>query len=82
MVVTKMENLEIQGYRPSGKNQYRVIRPVGPGFIQTAAVMTCSRCGTIIAAMGGPGFDCLCPRCFDQHRVEQFALGNQIEIVE
>lgn len=82
MVVIKMDDLGIIGYTPCGKNQYRVIPPPMPGMISTAAVRSCSRCGTIISGMGGPGNNCLCPKCFDQHRVEQFALGNTIEIVK
>ena len=76
-----MEEL-VQGYRFVGPGQYKTIRPSPAGFIQTAAVLTCNSCGTIIAAMGGPGSGCYCPKCFDVKKMEAFARGKLLECVD
>ena len=53
------------GYRKTGKDSYEPI-VLKEGYIYTAAIMCCGKCGSMIAGMGGPGSQhTLCMKCFD-----------------
>lgn len=67
------------GYRFVGKGKYQAIPDLKPGMIYSAAVITCARCGTVIAGMGGPRSGCYCPSCFDVIKMEAFARGTLLE---
>lgn len=77
-----MDTVNILGYRPV-LDQPDIWMPIytlrSDGFY-TAAVIACASCKTWISSMGGPGTGCLCPQCFDIHRLEQFALGHEITV--
>lgn len=66
---------EIIGYRRTGKDTWMPIVD-RPGMVVTAAIMSCSDCGTTISPMGGPGHNCLCPECFTKFKLVNFTEGN------
>jgi hypothetical protein len=72
----------IDGYQFVGPGKYKTLRPAPPGWILTAAVITCASCGKIIAGMGGPRSSCYCPTCFDAKKLEAFARGKLLECVD
>ena len=37
-----------------------------PGYIYTAAVLSCGSCGTVIRSMGGPGSNTVCLKCVEK----------------
>lgn len=61
---------------------FRSITESKKGMIATAAVMTCSDCGSIIKSMGGPGYRCYCLKCYEALKVKDFALGHEHKIQE
>lgn len=69
------------GYQFVGKGKYKVLK-LDPGYIYTAAIITCSRCGTAITGMGGPRSGCYCPQCFDVIKLEAFTRGTLLEEVK
>ena len=57
---------DIIGYVKTGEDTYSVIEQLKKGYIYTAAVITCSHCGTIMSGMGGPRPHAVCFRCADE----------------
>ena len=55
---------EIIGYVQREEGYYAIYKPA-KGIIQTAALITCKRCDTIIAGMGGPKPDAICIGCYE-----------------
>jgi hypothetical protein len=52
------------------------IYPIKPGYIATAAFITCVNCRTAISAMGGPRHNSLCLVCYDLHKLNNFIEGR------
>ena len=67
---------QIIGYRRTGKTTWDPIYPIQRGMIATAAIMSCSDCGKAISSSGGPGYNCVCPTCFDKFKLINFTVGN------
>ena len=67
---------EIIGYRYRLDNTWDPIYPLQRGMVATAAIMSCRDCGTTISWSGGPGYNCLCPGCFDKFKLVNFTEGN------
>ena len=67
---------EVIGYRRTSKTNWDPIYPPKSGMIYTAAIMSCSDCGTTISASGGPGHNCVCPTCFDKFKLINFTVGG------
>ena len=76
-----MDTDTIYGYQFVAHAKYKALKQPPPGFIMSAAVITCAQCGTIIAGMGGPRSSCYCKKCFDQKKFEAFTRGTLLEEV-
>lgn len=63
-------------YRLPPINTWEPIYPPRPGMIYTAAFMLCKDCGTVISSSGGPGYNCLCPSCYNKFKLVNFTEGN------
>ena len=57
-------------------DHWEPIYPIQPGWISTAAIMSCQDCGTTISSSGGPGHNCLCPTCYNKFKLVNFTEGN------
>lgn len=55
---------EILGYTKNGDP----IRPIKPGMMATACVISCSICGHGIRGMGGPQHGAKCVPCFEKEK--------------
>jgi hypothetical protein len=64
------------GFRRTDNN-WSPIYETRKGMIATAAIMSCSDCGRTISSGGGPGYNCVCPTCFDKLKLVNFAEGNK-----
>ena len=61
----------ILGYRKTGKDTWEPIIQSN-GYIFTAAVMSCGRCGGWISGMGGPGGNnTICVPCYEKEKNER-----------
>lgn len=70
---------EIIGYRFKEIPNISYWEPIyarRPGMVATAAIMSCQDCDTIISSSGGPGYNCLCPECYDKFKLVNFTAGN------
>lgn len=55
---------DILGYRKTGKDTWEPIVH-SKGYMYTAALMHCGRCGSMISGMGGPGSsNTVCVPCY------------------
>lgn len=57
---------EILGWERLPSGNWRPIEECQKGYIYTAAVIACNKCGTAIRGMGGPKSYALCIDCFNQ----------------
>lgn len=67
------------GYRfreTPGLSYWEPIYALRPGMVATAAIMSCSDCGKTISSSGGPGYNCLCPDCYNKFKLVNFTEGN------
>lgn len=65
----------IIGYRKTGKDSWEPIYDIQRGMIATAAIMSCSNCHTMIRSSGGPGYNCICPTCYETQKMVDFISG-------
>lgn len=59
-------NDDVIGYVKKSNDTYGVIEQPKKGYMYTAAVITCSHCGTIMSGMGGPRPNAICFKCADE----------------
>lgn len=57
---------EILGYDSKGNP----IRPIKPGMITTACVISCAACGHYICGMGGPNRGAKCVPCYEKEQTD------------
>lgn len=57
-------------------DHWEPIYTIQPGMVATAAIMSCQDCHRTISSSGGPGYNCLCPECFNKFKLVNFTQGN------
>jgi hypothetical protein len=70
---------EIIGYRfrqTLDVDYWEPIYPLQRGMIATAAIMSCQDCHRTISSSGGPGYNCVCPECYNKFKLVNFTAGN------
>lgn len=53
-----------------------------PGMIATASMRMCRECRSVVSSMGGPGYRCVCLKCYPAVKLADFAQGHTHDIKE